>query len=114
MATTIANLALVTKAGYDPGNPLFVHVVSFDLKADWDPALPLHVAVDFKAAIGVGRTILGVVPIDCKGLEPYYDAATDHLIFRWGNYDASDGPLIDVPAGSMAAYTGLKLAILSQ
>lgn len=115
MASTIANLALAAKAGYDPANPMFVHVISFDLKDDYNVAGLLNFSTAVKAAIGIGRTVLGVIDINCKGLRPYYNATTDTLIFRWcDNNSGADGPLIDVPTGDMQTYTGLKLAVLSQ
>jgi len=116
MATTIANLTLVSKAGYDPGNPLFVHVINFDLKADYDTAGLLNFSAAVKAAIPAGKTLLGVFAVDCKGLVPIYDVAADTLKFYWGDYTSTvaDGPLVACPTATMAAYTSLRLGVLSQ
>ena len=114
MATTIANLSLVAKAGYDPGNPLFVEVLNFDLKDDYNAAGLLLFSAAVKAALGAGRTVLGVIPIDCKGLTPVYDAAADTLFFFWCANTGSDGPLIVVPTGDMASYTSIRLGVICQ
>lgn len=116
MATTITNLALVTKAGYDPGNPLFVHVVEFDLKSDYDAAGLLTFSTAIKAVVPPGKTFIGVMAVNCKGLVPVYDITNDTLKFYWGDYTSTlaDGPLVLVPTGDMAAYTDLQLAVLSQ
>jgi len=114
MASTIANVALVSKAGYDPGNPMFLHIVELDLKADYDAAGLLNFKTLIKTALGVGRTVLAVFPVNAKGLLCRYDAVADTLFFLWGNYAGANGPLIDVPTGNMAAYTDLQLGVISQ
>jgi hypothetical protein len=114
MATTIANLSLVSKAGYDPGNPIFIDVLNFDLQADYNVAGLLLFSAAVKASLGTNRTVIGVFAVDCKGLLPYYKVATDTLIFRWGAYTGGDGPLIDVPTGNMAGYTSVRLGVISQ
>ena len=121
MSSSIDNVALVAKLGYDPGNPLFVDVVSIDLKADYNVAGILHFSDKIRTAtaddsevLRKGKTVVGVFPIDGKGLAVRYDATADTLFFQWGAYTGADGPLIDVPTGTMAGYTGIRLGVISQ
>lgn len=115
MATTIANLALVTKAGFDPSKPVYHDVIELDLKADYDAAGLLLFTTAVQSVIGKGKTVLAVLPVRTKGLIPVYEATADTLFFWWAdNNNASDGPLIVAPTGDMAAYTDLRLLVISQ
>jgi hypothetical protein len=112
--TTITNLALTTKVGHDPGNPMFCHVVEFDLKADYDPAAPLLITA-LAAVLDAGKTVIAVIPINCRGLELSYVVATGAIRFYWCDNNAvGNGALIEVPQMSLAAYTDMQLALISQ
>lgn len=114
MATTIANLALIASAGGDPAKPVFFDVIELDLKADYDAAGLLNFSTACLAALGAGKTPIAVVPINAKGLHTRYSAAADTLFFDWSDNDGADGPDIVAPTGNMAAYTDLRLLVISQ
>ena len=114
MATTIANLSRVTVAGYDPSKPTFTDVINFDLKADYDSAGLLTFTTAVQAAIGKGKTVVGVFGVDTKGYTPYYDATADTLFFFYGAYTGGDGPLIVVPTSDLSAVTSIRLGVISQ
>lgn len=114
MATTITNLALSTKAGYDPSKPVFQDVIELDLKSDYDVAGLLNFTTAVRAAIGSGKTVFAVLDVNCKGLVPEYNATADTLFLRWVDTTVDGAPLTLVPTGNMAAYTDLRLLVLSQ
>ena len=96
-----------------PVGALFAEVVTFDTTGSYATGGYATFSSTLEAVIGKGRTILGVLPLECQGYIPEYDADNDKLKLLYGNYDASDGPLIEVAAGALA-LTGLKVLVLAK
>lgn len=62
-----------------------------------------------------GRKILAVVPIECGGYIPQWDAATGKLKMYYGdNNNASDGALIEVPNTTNLSAVTMKLLVISK
>jgi hypothetical protein len=68
-----------------------------------------------RAALGKGNvTILHVVPMECGGYVPFYDAAADKLKVLYGdNNNAADGPLIENATANLSGTT-FKLVVISK
>lgn len=116
----LSNGTVEIKAGGAPGNPLFAQVIEFDL----DNAYPNTEGgygpfSEFVEALTGGLTknltIIAVLPVDCKGYTPIYDAAADLLQFWYADYDAgADGPLIEVANDAdLAAVTNVRVLVLA-
>jgi hypothetical protein len=69
----------------------------------------------FEAAIGAGRTVLAVIPVDGKGYQLAYDAATGKLKVYWGNNDGgADGPAVEVPNAEDLSAVTFDVLVLSK
>lgn len=110
----LGTFTLANRAGYMPSAPMFVDIIdvvgdsayatggsAFDAKYT---ALKKHT-----------RTILAVLPVDCKGYIPAYVASTGKLKFYMGdNNNASDGPGVEVAAATDMSALTLRVAVLTQ
>jgi hypothetical protein len=68
----------------------------------------------FKTAVGAGRTILTVLPVDAKGYQPAYDSENGKLILYQGNNDAgADGPAVEVANDTVLSGVTFKFLVLS-
>jgi hypothetical protein len=68
----------------------------------------------FENSVAAGRKILAILPIDCGGYIPAWDAVAGRLKLYYGdNNNAADGPGIEVANGDYSAVT-LKLLVISK
>ena len=94
-------------------DPVFHDALSFAGDGAYVAGGTLFLAL-FQTAVNASRKILAVVPIDCGGYLPQWDAAAGRLKLYYGdNNNAADGPLIEVANGDYSAVT-LKLLVISQ
>lgn len=109
---TIGAITIPKNAGRS-GRPVFMDVVQFA----GDNAYPTGgtaFSVALAAAIGAGRNVLAVLPVDCAGYVPAYDAATGKLKFYYGdNNNAGDGPAIEVPNATDLSAVTMKVLVVS-
>lgn len=67
-----------------------------------------------EAAIAAGREIMAVVPVDCGGYLPQFDKSNGKLKVYYGNYDAADGPLIEVANATNLSGVTFKVLVISR
>lgn len=109
---TIGAITIPKNAGRN-GRPVFMDVVQFA----GDNAYPTGgtaLTAALVAAIGASRNILAVLPVDCGGYVPVFDAATGKLKFLYGdNNNAADGPAIEVPNTTDLSAVTMKVLVVS-
>ena len=110
-------LGTITKtisAGESATVPLMADLLSFL----GDSAYPTGGTTGFKALVQANtldqRAPIAVIGQQCGGYTPYYDYANDKLLVYYGNFDASDGPLIQVPDTTDLSGVTFKVLVLSQ
>ena len=84
-----------------------------------DGAYPANGTPNFqtlvRAALGKGNvTVLYVVPGDCGGYVPVYDAAADKLkVYYSDSNNASDGPMIENATANLSGVT-FRVVVVSK
>jgi hypothetical protein len=83
-----------------------------------DAAYPTTGTTGLKAALQAisldQRVPLAIIQIDHTGYVLRYNPNDDTLIAMYGNYDAADGPLIDVPGPVNLSGSTFKFLIISK
>ncbi len=103
----------ITKGSGEPSQATYADQISFAGDASYlTPGMALKDLYQAKA--GDHRTPVAVIPGDCGGYVPVYIPSTGKLKVYYGNFDASDGPLIEVPDATNLSGVTFNLVVLSQ
>lgn len=109
---TIGAITVPKNAGRS-GRPVFMDVVQFA----GDNAYPTGgtaFTAALASAVGAGRNVLAVLPVDCGGYIPVFDAATGKLKFLYNdNNNGADGPAIEVPNATDLSGVTMKVLVVS-
>jgi hypothetical protein len=69
----------------------------------------------FRTAKDATPTIIALVPIECGGYLPQYDASTGKLkVYRGDNDGGADGPLVEVANATNLSGVTFKVLVISR
>lgn len=110
---TLGTITNVLPGGGRPGEPLFFDQIQMDGDSTYTAGGSLTFSETVAAALKkTGIELVGIMKAGpCGGYELIYDKAADALLMYYGDYDAADGPAIQVPDGDYNAVT-LDLVVL--
>jgi hypothetical protein len=114
MAIGTVTLTEGVAVGGAPSAPVFMTQISFAGEASYPTGGMLGLQTAVRLATKDNRTVKGIVGMDCGGYVPVWIPATGAVMLYYGNFDASDGPLIEVPNATDIHTTTLNLLVLCE
>jgi hypothetical protein len=97
MAIGTVTLTEGVAVGGVPSAPVFMTQISFAGETAYPAGGMLGLQTAVRLATKDSRTVKGIVGMDCGGYVPVWVPATGAVKVYYGNFDASDGPLIELP-----------------
>lgn len=110
----LGTVTSVAVAGAMPSAPIFHDVVSFALDNSYATGGYTGLAAKVTAALKRTPTILAFIPQDCGGYIAVWDPTNSKLKVYHYNYDAADGPAIEVPNATDLSTVTVKGLLISQ
>lgn len=97
-----------------PSAPIFVDQVSFAGEVSYPTGGMLGLQTLLRAEFKDERTVLGFVANDCGGYVAQFVPSTGAVKVYYGNFDAADGPLIEVPNATDLSAVTFRLLVISR
>lgn len=110
----LGTFTLVERSGYMSSAPLFLDAINVVGDTSYATGGSAFSAL-YKAFKKHDRSIIAVLPLDCAGYIPAYNASNGKLKFYTGDNDnGADGPGVEVAAAANLSAITFKLLVISQ
>lgn len=111
----LGNMARLGQTGQAPQNAVFHDIVTLVGESSYAAGGSTGLQTKLRALTGAaGRTVKAVVALDGQGYVLGWDVADSKLKVYYGNYDAADGALIEVPNATDLSGVTFTLLVISE